>query len=88
MPTKKLGLNFCLNKKTRLLYVKDPVYTEDEAEKLNEYILFLNEEDFMGMQPQFSNDFSKLCYIASTNKFLSHSGNYQLKYQKWPYIKE
>jgi hypothetical protein len=33
MPTKKLGLNFCLNKKTRLLYVKDPVFTDEEAEK-------------------------------------------------------
>lgn len=33
MPIKKLGLNFCLNKKTRILYMKDPVFTDDEADK-------------------------------------------------------
>jgi uncharacterized membrane-anchored protein len=37
MPTKKLGLNFCLNKKTRIVYVKDPVFTDEEALVMNEF---------------------------------------------------
>ena len=35
------------------------------------------------MQPRFSQDYSRLCYIASEEKFLTHSGNYQLKYIHW-----
>lgn len=42
----------------------------------------------MGIVPRFSNDFSKLCFIGSQNKFLSHSGNYQLKYLNWPFQKD
>lgn len=40
------------------------------------------------MQPRFSQDYSKLAFIASTNKFLSHSGNYQLKCMSWPFTSE
>jgi len=36
----------------------------------------------MAIHPKFSPDFSHLVYIAN-DKFLSHSGNYQLKYLNW-----
>ena len=38
----------------------------------------------MAVQPKFSDDFSKLVYIGTKDKFLSHSGNYQLRYLRWP----
>lgn len=38
----------------------------------------------MSVAPRLSKDFSKLLYIASTDKFLAHSSCYQLKYLKWP----
>ena len=36
------------------------------------------------MQPRFSQDFTKLTYFGSETKFLSHTGNYQLKMLSWP----
>ena len=36
------------------------------------------------MQPHFSYDYSRLCYVASQHQFVSHSSNYQLKYINWP----
>lgn len=38
----------------------------------------------MAVHAYFSKDFTRLMYIASEQKFLSHSGNYQLKYLNWP----
>jgi len=38
----------------------------------------------MAVHANFSKDYSKLLYLASEEKFLSHSGTYQLKYLKWP----
>lgn len=60
-----------------LIYVKDPKFKKDEVPKESKnYIQILNEGDYVGMQPRFSRDFSKLCYVASESKFLSHSSNY------------
>lgn len=83
MPIKKLGLNYCLNRQTSLLYVKNPCFKKEDIPSEN-YTQCLNEGEYLGMQPRFSKDYSKLCYIASNNKFLSHSGNYQMKYFEWP----
>ena len=77
MPIKKLGLNFCLNKSTKLYYIANPVFKDsDVPEEAPQYITCLNEGDYMGMQPRFSDDYKRLAYIASTEKFLTHSGNY------------
>jgi hypothetical protein len=63
MPIKKMGLNISMNREQKLYWLKDG----DEIQLTSE---------FMAMQPKFSPDFTKLCYIASDDKFLSHSGNY------------
>ncbi len=36
------------------------------------------------MQPKFNNDFTKLAFFGTEQKFLSHSGNYQLRQFDWP----
>lgn len=36
------------------------------------------------MQPKFNQDFTKLAFFGSKQKFLSHSGNYQLSQFAWP----
>lgn len=36
------------------------------------------------MQPKFNPDFTKLCFFGSQQKFISHSGNYQLRQYDWP----
>ena len=89
MATKKLGLNFCLNRPTSLYYIKEPKFKKEEVKELAQadYVACLNPGEYVGMQARFSHDYSRLCYVASENKFLSHSGNYQLKYLAWP-IKE
>ena len=38
----------------------------------------------MAMHAHFSHDFTKLVYVGRDQKFLSHSGNYQLRMMKWP----
>lgn len=37
----------------------------------------------MAIQPKFSKDLSKMAYISSTEQFISHSGNYELKVMDW-----
>lgn len=37
----------------------------------------------MAMNARFSFDHTSMAFVGSDNKFLSHSGNYQLKYIKW-----
>jgi len=78
MPIKKLGLNFCLNRPTSLIYVKEPKFSKEDADKVEEgkHHQVLNKNEYVGMQPKFSFDFSRLSYIASDKKFLSHAGNY------------
>lgn len=83
MPIRKLGLNFCLNRPTSLVYVKKPCFKKEDV-PAKAYTQVLNPGEYVGMQPRFSEDYSRLCYIASEEKFLSHSGNYQLKYMDWP----
>ena len=82
LPIKQLGLNFCLNRKSSIWYVSDPKYSKQDADKEENYIAKLNEGDYFSMQPRFSNDYSRLCFVASEQKFLTHSGNYQLKSMK------
>lgn len=48
----------------------------------------LNSEEFMAINPKFSDDFSKLLYIGTKDKFISHTGNFQLKYLSWPITSE
>jgi len=45
------------------------------------------EEEYLAMQPRFSKDFTKLVYVAREEKFISHSGCYQLKLLSWPVVK-
>lgn len=86
MPVKKLGTNYCLNHPTSLIYVKDPKFSKDDAEKVEEgqYYLNLTKNEFMSLKPTFSRDCSKLVYIASPEKFISHSNQYQLRCFDWP----
>lgn len=51
MPIKKLGLNFCLNRETKIYYVKDPIFKKDEVDKVDEgkYLKCLNPGDYLGM---------------------------------------
>lgn len=59
------------------MYVRDPKFKkEDVPSSIEDYIQILNKGDYVGMQPRFCKDFSKLCFVASESKFLSHSSNY------------
>lgn len=51
MPIKKLGLNFCLNRSTSLIYLREPKFSKDDANKVDEekYYLVLNKGEYMGM---------------------------------------
>ena len=42
------------------------------------------ESEYIAMRPRFSHDFTKLVYLGSDTKFLSHTGNYQLRLLTWP----
>jgi hypothetical protein len=86
LPVKKLGLNFCLNKKTSLYYLKDPKFSKEDAEKVEEgkYVQNLTKDDYLAMKPSFSRDHSRLVFFASTEKFVAHSSQYQLKSFDWP----
>ena len=44
----------------------------------------LTQNEFMSVYPKFSEDYSKLVYISAKEKFLSHTGNYQLRFLRWP----
>lgn len=66
-----------------MYYVSDPLFKNDEADKAETYLVNLTPDNYMAMHPRFSEDYSVLSFIGSENKFLSHTGNYQLKYFKW-----
>ena len=81
----KLGVVVCLNKDTKLYYIKDPIFDQAKlSEKRENYIFCLNPEEFMSVIPRFSRDYSRLLYIGSKEKFLSHTGNYHMSYLNWP----
>ena len=68
-----------------LMYLKDPKYKKEEVPTpIEDYLSVLNPDEYLGMQARFSSDYSRLCYLSSDSKFLSHSSNYQLKYIDWP----
>jgi len=41
-------------------------------------------DEYLAMQPRFSKQFTRLVYIGRTEKFLSHTGVYELKALDWP----
>jgi hypothetical protein len=86
MPHFKLGLIFCLNRPTSLYYITEPVTDKKKVDKESKtYMRRVNPEaEYLAMQPRFTRDFSKIAYIGRTEKFISHSGNYELKTLKWP----
>ena len=66
MPIQKLGLNFCLNKDSKLYYIQEPIFDKTKlAEKGDNYARCLNPDEYMAVQPKFSKDFSKLLYVGS-----------------------
>jgi hypothetical protein len=70
---------------TRLYHIKEPIYEKKNIpEDKSQYMKCLNEDEFMSINPKFSDDFSKLLYIGTKEKFISHTGNFQLKYLSWP----
>jgi hypothetical protein len=76
-------MNFCLNRDTKLYHLKDPVFDKKNLPSEG-YIQCLNPDEFMSIGPKFSHDFSKLLYIGAKDKFISHTGNFQLRYLRWP----
>jgi hypothetical protein len=77
-------MNFCLNRETKLHYIRDPVFDKKKVPAEGVYMQCLNPTEFMSVCPRFSDDFSKLLYYGTQERFLSHCGNYQMKYLKWP----
>ena len=77
-------MNFCLNRDTKLQYVREPVFDKKKIPIEGVYMQCLNPSEFMAVCPRFSDDFSKLMYFGAKEKFISHCGNYQLRYLKWP----
>eukprot|EP00347_Sterkiella_histriomuscorum_P007160 403350033 len=86
MPIHKIGMNFCLNKDTKLYYIRDPITDKKKLKenKPDNYVQCLNSTEFASFMPKFSRDYSRLLYFGAQEKFISHSGNYQMRYFKWP----
>jgi hypothetical protein len=81
----KLGLIYCLNRPTQLYHITEPIFDKKKLTENEAYLRQINSEgEYVAMQPRFSTDFSKLAYIGRDEKFISHSGNYELKLIKWP----
>ena len=76
MPDKTLGLIYCLNRATQVIYCKNPVFKDEDADAVESYIKVLNPNDYMGNQPRFNDNYTKLAFIGTTSRFLTHSGNY------------
>jgi len=79
LPIKKLGLIYCLNRPTEIVYVKDPVFDKKKVAEAagSDYIKRVNPaSEYLGMQPRFSRDFSRLAYVGRDQSFKTHSGNY------------
>ena len=74
----------CLNRDTKLHYVREPVSDKKKIPTEGVYMQCLNPNEFMAFCPKFSDDFTKLIYFGTKEKFISHTGNFQLRYLKWP----
>ena len=68
-------MNFCLNRETKLHYIREPLFDKKKV-PAEGYIQCLNPDEFMSISPKFSEDFSKLMYFGTKDKFISHCGNY------------
>lgn len=66
------------------MYCAKPCLSDEEADQTENYLRFINAGDFVGMQPRFSDDYTRLAFVASEDKILSRSGSYQLKSVSWP----
>ena len=74
-----------MNRPTALYYIPAPIFEKKELDKQENYLRQVNPtNEYLAMRPQFSKDFSQLTYIGRDEKFLSHSGTYQLKMISWP----
>ncbi len=76
-------MNFCLNRDTKLYHIRNPV-SDSKDIPAEGYIECLNPNEFMAIVPKFSQDYSKLLYIGAKDRFISHTGNFQLRYLEWP----
>lgn len=78
LPIQKIGMNFCLNKDTKLYYIREPISDKKKLKesKPENYIECLNQSEYASFMPKFSKDYSKLMYFGAKEKFISHSGNY------------
>jgi hypothetical protein len=76
MPVKKLGIASCLNRKSCIFYCAHPAFEKESVPDNDSYLQLLNLGDFVGFRPHLSDDFTRLAYFSSTERFLSHSGNY------------
>jgi len=83
-PIQKFGMNFCLNRDTKLYHIRSPVHDSKDLPAEAGYVTCLNPTEFMSICPKFSDDFSKLLYVGAKETFISHTGNFQLRYLKWP----
>ena len=64
LPNKKLGINFCLNRPKNLYYIKNPLYEKPKEDISEEYLICLNKEDYIAINPCFNSNFSKIVYIG------------------------
>ena len=78
-------MNFCLNKDTKLYYIKEYIAEKAKlATKPDNYLSCLNPTEYATFMPRFSRDYTRLMYFGSKDKFISHTGNYQMRCFNWP----
>jgi len=75
-----------MNRPNHIYYIRKPEFKKIESDA--EYLLNLGGQDFVQMQPKFNTDFSKLAFFGSREKFLSHTGNYEMRVFEWPPVKD
>ena len=78
-------MNYCMNRDQKVYYIPKPVFDKKEMLVIkDDYMKCMNIGEFMACGPKFSDDYSKLIYVGAEDKFISHTGNYQLRSLRWP----
>lgn len=86
LPIEKLGLNYCLNRPTKLYYIKryedeneDKNAEDGEERKFKFDVEVLTEDDYFAGFAKFTSDYKYLAYFSVKEQFHTHTTAFALK---------
>ncbi|CAI2385869.1 unnamed protein product [Moneuplotes crassus] len=92
LPIDKVGINFCLNKPTKLYHLKkysqpesikkDNEASQEDSEPFKYEIETLTEDYYFAGFPKFSDDYTYLAYFGSKEEFITHATSLELNVVK------